>query len=130
MANYKNIVDVETLNQTSEATNVLVEEAGSLRKIPSSKIGGGNSKTIVFNHYDTWSNDSNVTYEEFEELYNNNGFETIIVKEYSEDDDSYEFYYCGSIYHMSEGGYCLGFRNWGYEMIFYPDGTIEVGGNG
>ena len=51
MANYKNIVDVEMLAEAGESTNVLVEEGGSLKKIPSSAIGGkstgGNAGVFV-----------------------------------------------------------------------------------
>ena len=45
--NYKSIIDVETMAKASEATNVLVEENGSLKKIAGSKIGGSNITAIL-----------------------------------------------------------------------------------
>lgn len=129
MATYKKIIDVETVAEASEATNVLVEEAGSLKKIPSSKIGGGSSKTIIFKFHDNWNIEPNVTYEEFEELYNNGDIETMMVKSYNAEEDSYSFYYNSSVYRMPEGGFCFSFRNWDLEMCFYPDGSLEAGGN-
>ena len=50
MANYKKIVDVDVLAEASESTNVLVEENGSLKKVPASAVGGsgGNDYVIEF----------------------------------------------------------------------------------
>ncbi len=43
MATYKKIVDVETMAEATETMNVLVENAGSLKKVPVGKIGGGSA---------------------------------------------------------------------------------------
>lgn len=48
MANYKNIVDVESVAEATESMNVLVEDAGSLKKVPAGgMIGGGDQKTLI-----------------------------------------------------------------------------------
>ena len=43
MANYKNIVDVESVAEATESMNVLVEDAGSLKKVPAGGMIGGGS---------------------------------------------------------------------------------------
>lgn len=50
MANYRNIVDVDMLDKASESTNILVEERGSLKKIPSSEIGGKGGGGMLIIH--------------------------------------------------------------------------------
>ena len=47
MVNYKKIVDVDVLAEASESTNVLVEENGSLKKVPASAVGGGGVENNV-----------------------------------------------------------------------------------
>lgn len=70
MATYKKIVDVETVAEATENMNVLVEENGALKKVPSKEVGGG-GEVIVF----TCDNDDNFTcnktYAETEELLRN-----------------------------------------------------------
>ena len=48
MANYKKISEIETVTEVTENMNVLIEDNGVLKKVPSGgNIGGGGVKTIV-----------------------------------------------------------------------------------
>lgn len=47
MATYKKIVDVETVAEATESMNVLVEDAGSLKKVPMGNVGGENSSVTI-----------------------------------------------------------------------------------
>lgn len=47
MATYKRIVDVETVAEATETMNVLVEDAGTLKKVSMENIGGGNGNFLV-----------------------------------------------------------------------------------
>lgn len=49
MANYKSIIDVESVAQATEEMNVLVEDGGSLKKVPAGGMigGGGDGVTLV-----------------------------------------------------------------------------------
>ena len=68
MATYKNIVDVESVAQATEAMNVLVEDAGSLKKVPAGgMIGGEELKTFVVID-DGTSKQPNMTFSEFDAL--------------------------------------------------------------
>jgi hypothetical protein len=58
MANYRNIVDVDVLDKASEATNVLVEEGGSLKKMAMANMGGGNGSVAFIKHTESdWLED-------------------------------------------------------------------------
>ena len=49
MANYKSIIDVESVEQATEAMNVLVEDGGSLKKVPAvGMIGGCGGSNFCF----------------------------------------------------------------------------------
>lgn len=56
MATYKKIVDVETVAEATESMNVLVEDAGSLKKMSMENLGGGGG-TVTFIH----SSSGNIT---------------------------------------------------------------------
>ena len=47
MATYKKIVDVETVAEATENMNMLIEDAGSLKKISMENVGGGNSNFLI-----------------------------------------------------------------------------------
>lgn len=81
MANYKKITDVAALAETSETTNVLVEENGSLMKVPANAIGGsGNGNFLIIRYKDEAVSETslesdpsntyiaNMTFTEFDEL--------------------------------------------------------------
>lgn len=82
MANYKSIIDVESVAQATEEMNVLVEDAGSLKKVPAGGMIGGNggAKMLVINYVDvsgapqslesvpTGAYTANMTFSEFDEL--------------------------------------------------------------
>lgn len=58
MANYKSIIDVESVAQATEEMNVLVEDSGSLKKVPAGgMIGGGGNMCVI-----TISNSETATY--------------------------------------------------------------------
>ena len=74
--NYKSIIDVETMAKASEATNVLVEEAGSLKKIAGSKIGGSNITAILAwytkdENHEIINHGTNMTYDKLLEIITN-----------------------------------------------------------
>ena len=47
MATYKKIVDVESVAEATENMNMLIEDAGSLKKISMENVGGGNSNFLI-----------------------------------------------------------------------------------
>lgn len=47
MANYKSIIDVESVAQATEEMNVLVEDAGSLKKVPAGGMIGGSGDGVT-----------------------------------------------------------------------------------
>ena len=57
MANYKKLTEVDLINQASEQTNIIIEDNGSLKKIPAKAMGGGD-KIVFFSvsELDTSSN--------------------------------------------------------------------------
>lgn len=81
MANYKSIIDVESVAQATEEMNVLVEDAGSLKKVPAGGMigGSGGAKMLVISYKNEVTEVSlddmpsgvysaNMTYEEFCDL--------------------------------------------------------------
>lgn len=53
MANYKKITDVEVMEQVGENSMALVEDNGTLKKVPCGKgFGGGNPAVIIDRNYD------------------------------------------------------------------------------
>ena len=52
MATYKRIIDVETVAEVTENMNVLVEDTGTLKKVPANKIGGSNGVEFTYIHED------------------------------------------------------------------------------
>lgn len=45
---FKRLSDVESVETISEVTNVLVEDGGVIKKVPSSEVGGGSITTFYF----------------------------------------------------------------------------------
>lgn len=84
MANYKSIIDVESVAQATEEMNVLVEDGGSLKKVPAGGMIGGSdgAKMLVISYKNEAMETSledmpsgvysaNMTYEEFCSLTSN-----------------------------------------------------------
>ena len=79
MVNYKKITDVESVSSTTETMNVLVEDNGSLKKVPAANMGGGNT---------TYS--ANMTYEELRNAIANNEIIWGIIQNSYETGASYD----------------------------------------
>lgn len=104
MANYKSIVDIESVAEATESMNVLVEDAGSLKKVPAGgMIGGGSGKTLIINYKDvsapkglndlaTGTFTANMTYAEFNEAVMSGEF-TGGVLCWINSDTNYFYYY-------------------------------------
>ena len=137
--NYKSIIDVETIASASGATNVLVEENGSLKKIAGSKIGGGNNKVILAwyekdEDYNIVNFGSNTNYTELLELYNSHtpfAAHCLSYRPKIEGEDMYvyniDLYSMRIPYDLSS--VILGFKE--TEFTFHSDDTLTVfeGGN-
>ena len=69
MANYKKITDVEVMEQVGENSMALVEDNGTLKKVPCAGFGGGNNNAIIIRYHDgNYSCD--ISYAEFLALTN------------------------------------------------------------
>ena len=55
MANYKTVEQLPLVEEVTETTNVLVEENGSLKRIPSSEVGGGGKVMFIIPNGDLFS---------------------------------------------------------------------------
>lgn len=81
MVNYKKITDVESVSSTTETMNVLVEDNGSLKKVPAANMGGGSGGSIggifvltsITDSYGNTTYSANMTYEELRNAIANNG---------------------------------------------------------
>lgn len=104
MANYKSIVDIESVAEATESMNVLVEDAGSLKKVPAGGMIGdsGSGKMLVINYkaqpapvgLDTLPTQvytANMTYAEFSEAVMSGEFTGAIFCRFNT--DMTEFYY-------------------------------------
>ena len=122
MANYKNIVDVEALAEASESTNVLVEENGSLKKVPAAAMGGGNGNFVCIDGDTTsetlvWS--ASVTYQELLEMYNNMELSGIIIRMFRNSVDSSQlFSFVDSMYYVSN--YSM------FEIVYFESGATSA----
>lgn len=143
MATYKKIVDVETMAEVTETTNVLVENAGSLMKVPASAIGGGGNGNFLIIRYmeeaaapTSLESDpigvylANMTFAEFDELlqagelagmylniFDINGGGFFLWNGYNIDVGNYPDYYGLSFARPNDGNYL--------NLKFYSDNTIE-----
>lgn len=105
MANYKSIVDIESVAEATESMNVLVEDAGSLKKVPAGGMigGSGSGKMLVINYkaqpapvgLDTLPTQvytANMTYAEFSEAVMSGEFTGGILCQINSD-TNYFYYY-------------------------------------
>lgn len=99
MANYRSILDVESVEQATEYMNVLVEDAGSLKKVPAGGMigGSGGSETLVVSK--TYSEETSETiyepsmdYQSFISAINEKKPVNVIVYDISTTDDRYKIY--------------------------------------
>lgn len=152
MAIYKRITDVEVVEK-NDNMNVLVEDAGTLKKISAANIGGGTAAnenyailTVYMEkdaNYEVSAVETNMTYAELNEAINSHKVILGTLVSYRPDpgDDEwwrpvYRYDNIYSIRPINEGeGNCGGLAvEFGEYFIvyFYSDGTIEgyEGGNG
>ena len=107
MANYKKLTDVEVMEEVSENTMALVEENGTLKKVPCGKgFGGSDSGSILMTHNETTTDAScgDITYEEFVEKLNSGTLPAIIMTVKSDMSSHIKQYYCSTI--SVNNGYC------------------------
>lgn len=145
MANYKSIVDIESVAEATESMNVLVEDAGSLKKVPAGgMIGGGSGKTLIINYKEeavppkgldslaTGTFTANMTYAEFSEAVMSGEFTGGILCWTNTDLQTFEYYILSYISSIGSSRHELGFFNFGgtVTLNFYNDNTItEVSDN-
>ena len=140
MATYKSIIDVETVAQATEEMNVLVEDAGTLKKIPAGGMigGSGGGKKLVISYKKsveapmslrdnpTGTYVSNMSYDDFCSLINNGEFEGGLYYEYFEDFSEFEFLCLNQI--MQTLDYLTLVFSGPYDrniiLAFYPNGQI------
>lgn len=97
MATYKRITDVEVVEK-NDNMNVLVEDAGTLKKIPASQMGGGSGGSIsgifvltsITDSYGNTTYSANMTYEELRNALTNNGIIWGIIQNSYETGASYD----------------------------------------
>lgn len=103
MANYKSIVDIESVAEATESMNVLVEDAGSLKKVPAGGMIGGGSGNFCFidgvevaappkASQATFPNanfTASMSYGELKELYQNKELAGIIIRFFMNDSSVY-----------------------------------------
>lgn len=82
MITYKNITDVEVLNEMPEGATALVNDGGELKQVGCEKFGGkkeiaGRTLALYCNNYDSAT--SNLTYEEFDNLFDSKKIEGITI---------------------------------------------------
>lgn len=139
MANYKNIVDVESVAEATESMNVLVEDAGSLKKVPAGgMIGGGSGKTLIINYkyspmptgLDTLPTQvytANMTYAEFEEAVMSGEFTGGIFCQFNTTMKEFHYYVLQSIDRYSYPTIIMSFASASYgdiTLCFNNDNTI------
>ena len=139
MANYKRITDVDVLTEASEVTNVLVEENGSLKKVPASSLGGGNGNFLIIRYkmeIAPVSLDSdpvgvylaNMTFAEFDKILLANELAGMYLNIFNQGNGMFELYH-GEAIHTDNypDNVILKFRNdnnGSKFLYFYPDNTI------
>ena len=133
MVNYKKITDVESVSSTTETMNVLVEDNGSLKKVPAANIGGGGSSIggiFVFEEDGNGNYTANMTFEELKNaLINNELIWGIYKQRPSEDYLSWDFI---SEISINDENSIMIVTNWDMEnmsghaafYLFNSDGTI------
>lgn len=143
MANYKNIVDVESVAEATESMNVLVEDAGSLKKVPAGGMIGGGSGNFCFIDGEIVSVPTasaapvlpdadftaSMSYSELKELYQNKELAGIIVRYY--DGDNYSTYIMADTIELNTAvneiimhGYLASQGMEGY-IFYHSDGRIN-----
>lgn len=71
MANYKKLTDVEVMEEVSESTMALVEENGTLKKVPCGKgFGGGGEITSLLITSKNNGYFPNISYQQFYQIIN------------------------------------------------------------
>ena len=97
MVNYKKITDVESVSSTTETMNVLVEDNGSLKKVPAANMGVGSGSiggifvlTGITDSYGNTTYSANMTYEELRNAIANNEIIWGIIQNSYETGASYD----------------------------------------
>lgn len=139
MANYKSIIDVESVAQATEEMNVLVEDGGSLKKVPAGGMigGSGGAKMLVISYKEEAAApvslesmpsgvySANMTYEEFCDLTFNGELAGVTLYIVENGEISYftlegiSTYYSPDIY-LYFRHYNMGSKT----LIFHNDNTI------
>ena len=137
MANYKKITDVDVLAEASETTNVLVEENGSLKKVPAAAMGGGNGNFVFIDRHDPDADDDtaytcSVTYDELVNMFNNKEISGTVVRELYNSNGNQYFYNVTSIILSTNGVFGIRYMdNSESRILFYfSDGTISTSAPG
>ena len=133
MATYKRITDVEVVEK-NDNMNVLVEDAGTLKKIPASQVGGGNGIGGIFilERNGDFKPTANMTYEELNNALTNNGPIFGFCKTTRESDEGYSYDFFAEIYIDDIDSIIMipnaeknkGLENASY-YEFYPNGNIS-----
>ena len=138
MANYKSIIDVESVEQATEAMNVLVEDGGSLKKVPAGGMIGGNGGSnfcfIDINAPDIApyvvqaSNEykASMSYNELAALIESEELGGIIVRDHISHAPNHAFYFSEGI--IYDGVIVIVYfdsTNTEFNLYYYSDGTIS-----
>lgn len=131
MATYKRITDVEVVEK-NDNMNVLVEDAGALKKIPAAQVGGGSGGSIggifVLKGDNNGSYTANMTYEELRSAMLNDEIIWGVIKNSYETGASYDSIAYLDVYENSIEITSTADANAGYGHTpyyeFTSDGTI------
>lgn len=146
MATYKRITDVEVVEK-NDNMNILVEDAGTLKKISAANIGGGTAAnenyailTVYMEKnldYEVSVCEANMTYDELYDAITSHkvilGVCSMLEPNYDNDEYYSPCYSYENIYdiHLYENRIFIEFGEY-IHVEFYSDGTIvgDEGGNG
>ena len=99
MANYKKITDVEVMEQVGENSMALVEDNGTLKKVPCAGFSGGSGNILIAYDYDTSEIECETTYNELVTMFNAGMLPAIICNTRMYDGEIIRQYYCSDIYY-------------------------------
>ena len=108
MANYKKITDVEVMEQVGENSMALVEDNGTLKKVPCTGFGGGSSNILIAYDYEASKIECETTYNEFVTMFKAGMLPAIICNTRIYAGETIRQYYCSDI-HYTGATYDLSF---------------------
>lgn len=140
MANYKSIVDIESVAEATESMNVLVEDAGSLKKVPAGGMIGGGSGNFCFidgvesetipkgSAAPSYTYTSTMTYNELVNLINNKELAGVILRFYMTDEIGYLFVN-HVFFNSTANEVMLECYDENIYLYYHSDGTINESSN-